>query len=75
VGQVEPYELAIQCVIASMTNRIVLFSYLNPDLVAATADYILKILIEENSQKVEKAIQEASNQILGEAECDEEHLI
>jgi hypothetical protein len=49
------------------------YRFHNPNTAAATADYILKILIEANSQKVEKAIQEAANQISSEKECDEGH--
>jgi hypothetical protein len=33
----------------------------NPDSPAATADCLLKILMEANGEKVEKAIQEAVN--------------
>ena len=38
---------------------------------AATADYILKILIDANSEKVERAIQAAADQVAQKAECDE----
>ena len=43
----------------------------NPNTAAATADYILKIFIEANAGKVEKAIQEAADQVDWETECDE----
>ena len=43
----------------------------NPNSAAATADYILKILIDANSEKVEKAIQAAADQVVWETECDE----
>ena len=43
----------------------------NPNTAAATADYILKILIDANSEKVEKAIQAAADQVVWETECDE----
>lgn len=43
----------------------------NPNTAAATADYILKILIDANSEKVEKAIQAAADQVDREKECDE----
>ena len=43
----------------------------NPNTAAATADYILKIFIEANAGKVEKAIQEAADQIDEETECDD----
>ena len=43
----------------------------NPNTAAATADYILKIFIEANAGKVEKAIQAAADQVDREKECDE----
>ena len=43
----------------------------NPNTAAATADYILKILIDANSEKVEKAIQAAADQVAKETKCDE----
>jgi hypothetical protein len=55
-------------------NRKLNYRFHNPNPAAATADYILKILIEANSQKVEKAIKEAADQITGETKCDEGHI-
>jgi hypothetical protein len=49
------------------------YRFHNPNTAAATADYILKILIEANSEKVEKAIQKAANQISDGTEYDEGH--
>ncbi len=43
----------------------------NPNSVAITADYILKILIDANSEKVQKAIQAAADQVVQETGCDE----
>lgn len=43
----------------------------NPNTAAATADYILKIFIEGNAGKVEKAIQEAADQVDEETECND----
>ena len=43
----------------------------NPNTAAATADYILKILIDANSEKVEKALQAAADQVGREKECDD----
>ena len=43
----------------------------NPNSAAATADYILKILIDANSEKVERAIQAAADQVDRETECEE----
>ncbi|MDD7218585.1 MAG: hypothetical protein PUI16_01120 [Clostridia bacterium] len=42
----------------------------NPNSAAATADYILKILIDANSEKVERAIQDAADQVDREMECE-----
>jgi hypothetical protein len=58
---------------AAVKKRKLNYRFHNPNPAAATADYILKILIEANSQKVEKAIQKAANQISSEIECDEGH--
>lgn len=43
----------------------------NPNTAAATADYILKILIDANSEKVERAIRAAADQVGRETECDD----
>ena len=43
----------------------------NPNSAAATADYILKILIDANSEKVERAIQAAAGQVDQGMECEE----
>ena len=43
----------------------------NPNSAAATADYILKIFIDANSEKVERAIQAAADQVDRETECDD----
>ena len=54
-----------------MQKRKLNYRFHNPNTVAATADYILKILIDANSEKVEKAIQAAADQVVWETECDE----
>lgn len=54
-----------------MQKRKLNYRFHNPNSVAATADYILKILIDANSKKVESAIRAAANQIAKETECDE----
>lgn len=51
-----------------MQKRKINYRFHNPNSAAATADYILKILIDANSEKVEKAIQAAANQMLDEAD-------
>ncbi len=39
------------------------YRFHNPNSVEATADYILKVFIEANEGKVEKAIQEAAEEL------------
>ena len=43
----------------------------NPNTAAATADYILKILIDANLEKVERAIQAAADQVAKETNYEE----
>ena len=54
-----------------MQKRKLNYRFHNPNSVAATPDYILKILIDANSEKVERAIQAAADQVDRETECDE----
>lgn len=54
-----------------MQKRKLNYRFHNPNTVAATADYILKILIDANSEKVEKAIQAVADQVAKETKCDE----
>lgn len=44
----------------------------NPNTVEATADYLLRILMETNSEKVEKAIRTAADKTPEKIECDKE---
>ena len=53
-----------------MKKRKLNYRFHNPNTAAATAEYILKILIDANSEKVEKAIQAAADQVDREMECD-----
>lgn len=46
-----------------MKKRKLNYRFHNPNSEAVTADYILKILIEANAEKVERAIQEAAGQM------------
>lgn len=46
------------------------YRFHNPNTAEVTADILLKVLIEANSEKVEKAIQEAEEQLPGEQERD-----
>ena len=45
-----------------MKERKLNYRFHNPNTAAVTADHLLKILIESNVEKVEKAIQDAANQ-------------
>ncbi|MCI9416514.1 MAG: hypothetical protein HFI82_03725 [Eubacterium sp.] len=54
-----------------MQKRKLNYRFHNPNSVAATADYILKILMDANLEKVEKAIQDATHQVVQEPEFDE----
>ena len=54
-----------------MQKRKLNYRFHNPNSATATADYILKILIDSNSEKVEKAIRAAADQVDREKECDE----
>ena len=54
-----------------MQKRKLNYRFHNPNSVAATADYILKILIDANSEKVERAIKAAADQVDRKTECDE----
>ena len=55
-----------------MQKRKLNYRFHNPNSASATADYILKILIDANSEKVERAIQAAADQSDRKTECDEE---
>lgn len=46
-----------------MKQRKLNYRFHNPNPEAASADYILKILIEANTGKVEQVIQETANQL------------
>ena len=45
-----------------MKERKLNYRFHNPNTAAVTADYLLKILIESNAEKVEKAMQDAASQ-------------
>ena len=46
-----------------MKKRKLNYRFHNPNTAEATADILLKILIEANSEKVERAVQEATEQL------------
>lgn len=54
-----------------MQKRKLNYKFHNPNSLTATADYILKILITANSEKVERAIQNAADQVAQRTEYDE----
>lgn len=54
-----------------MQKRKLNYRFHNPNSAAATADYILKILIDANSEKVERAIRAAVDQVDRKMECEE----
>lgn len=45
-----------------MKERKLNYRFHNPNTAAVTADYLLKILMESNAEKVEKAMQEGTSQ-------------
>ncbi len=45
-----------------MKERKLNYRFHNPNTAVVTADYLLKILIESNAEKVEKAMQDAASQ-------------
>lgn len=45
-----------------MKERKLNYRFHNPNIAAVTADYLLKILMESNAEKVEKAMQDAASQ-------------
>ena len=49
------------------------YRFHNPNTAEATADILLKVFIEANSKKVEKAVQEAVEQVSMDSECDVGH--
>lgn len=46
-----------------MKKRKFNYRFHNPNTAEVTADYLLKVLIEANTSKVERAIQEATNEL------------
>ena len=55
-----------------MQKRKLNYRFHNPNSVEATANSILKILIDVNSEKIEKAIQAAADQVDREMKCNNE---
>lgn len=56
-----------------MKKRKLNYRFHNPNPADVTADFLLKVLIEVNSEKVEKVIQEAAEQLSESNECDVGH--
>jgi peptidyl-tRNA hydrolase len=49
------------------------FRFHNPNTAEATAEYILKIFIEANKEKVEQAIQAAADVMAAPSSCSDEN--
>ena len=56
---------------SAMKKRKLTYQFHNPNTAEATADMLLKVLIEANAGKVERAIREAAGIEADEAECKE----
>ena len=56
-----------------MKKRKLNYIFHNPNTAEVTANYLVKILIEANSEKVEKAVAKAMTQPLMEQKSHEEH--
>ena len=56
-----------------MKKRKLNYRFHNPNTAEATADILLEVFIEANSKKVEKAVQEATEQFSTDSECDVGH--
>ena len=54
-----------------MKKRKLTYQFHNPNTAEATADMLLKVLIEANAGKVERAIREAAVRCAEETECKE----
>lgn len=54
-----------------MKKRKLMYQFHNPNTAEATADMLLKVLIEANAGKVERAIREAGGRYADEDECKE----
>ena len=57
-----------------MKKRKLNYRFHNPNPTAATADYLLKIFMEANQEKVQLAIQSAADAVDGSGEKDNEGL-
>lgn len=56
-----------------MNERKLNYRFHNLNTVEATTDILLKVFIEANSEKVEKAIREAAERLSEDEECDVGH--
>ena len=56
-----------------MKKRKLQYVFHNPNTEEVTADYLLKILIESNSKKVEELIQTAAETVFGECQNEEKY--
>lgn len=53
-----------------MKKRKLNYRFHNPNTAEATAEILLKVFVEANSEKVEKAVQEAAEQVSTDSKCD-----
>lgn len=58
-----------------MKKRKLNYRFHNPNTAEVTADYLLKVLIEANTSKVERAIQEVAKMLPEDTKATEEHLV
>ena len=56
-----------------MKKRKLNYRFHNPNTAEATAEILLKVLVEVNTKKVEKAVQEVAEQSIEGRECDVGH--
>lgn len=57
-----------------MKKRKLNYRFHNPNSVEATADYLLKVLMEANKKKVEEAIAEAAKNVCDSSELSQKGL-
>lgn len=57
-----------------MVKRKLNYRFHNPNTAEVTADYLLKILIEANTEKVERAVQGAADKLPGQKSAMEKNF-
>ena len=56
-----------------MKKRKLNYRFHNPNTAEATAEILLKVFVEANTEKVERAVQEAAELVSMDSECDVGH--